>query len=60
MHQLRADNNLQAFNTVYGVFEEGDSLFEGSALKEKTHVQLAVRSPNSILGYFRPQQLANY
>lgn len=60
LHQLRADNNLQAFNTVYGVFEEGDSLFEGSALKEKTHVQLAVRSPNSILGYFRPQQLANY
>jgi hypothetical protein len=60
LHQLRDEQDLSAFNTVYGVFEEGDSLFEGSALKERTHVQIAVRTPASILGYFRPQQLSNY
>lgn len=60
LHQLRNEQKLDAFNTVYGVFEEGDSLFEGSALKERTHVQIAVRTPESILGYFRPQQLASF
>jgi len=60
LHQLRDEQGLSAFNTVYGVFEEGDSLFEGSALKERTHVQIAVRTPGSILGYFRPQELSNY
>ncbi|MBE0509030.1 MAG: hypothetical protein IBX50_20320 [Marinospirillum sp.] len=60
LHQLREDKNLKQFNTVYGVFEEGNPLFQGSALKEKTHVQIAVRTPDSILGYFRPQQLASF
>lgn len=60
LHELRAVQKLDAFNTVYGVFEEGAPLFEGSALKEKTHVQIAVRTPESILGYFRPRQLAKY
>ena len=60
LHQLRDEQGLSAFNTVYGVFEEGDSLFEGSALKERTHVQISVRTPGSILGYFRPQELSNY
>ncbi len=60
LHQLRAEQGQPAFDTVYGVFEEGESLFPGSALKEKTHVQLAVRNPQTLLGYFRPHQLADF
>lgn len=58
-HQLREDQQEQAFDTVYGVFEEGPELYPGSALKEKTHIQIAVRNPKSIIGYFRPEQLIN-
>lgn len=60
LHQLRVEQGQPAFDTVYGVFEEGESLFPGSALKEKTHVQLAVRNPQTLLGYFRPHQLADF
>ncbi|MGM0544724.1 MAG: hypothetical protein ACQERP_12740 [Pseudomonadota bacterium] len=58
-HQLREDQQEQAFDTVYGVFEEDPELYPGSALKEKTHIQIAVRNPQSIIGYFRPEQLIN-
>lgn len=43
------------YDSVLGVFEEGAPMFPGSAMKERTHVQIAVRNPSHILGYFRPQ-----
>jgi len=44
-----------AYNTVLGVFEEGKPLYANSGIKLKTHIQLCVRSPESIIGYFRPK-----
>lgn len=40
--------------TVRCLFVEGDAAFEGSAIREKSHVQIEVRDPACILGYFRP------
>jgi hypothetical protein len=42
------------FQTVRCVFVEGESAFEGSGIREKSHVQIAVRDPECIVGYFRP------
>lgn len=53
LHNLREEFDLQPYDTVYGVFEEGGSLFDGSGFREKTHVQIAVRNIERILGYFR-------
>jgi hypothetical protein len=41
------------FETVRGLFTEGRELFPGSGFKEKTHIQIAVRSSENIKGYFR-------
>ncbi len=43
-----------AFDTVRGAFEEGLPAFFGAAVREKSHVQIAVRNPACILGIFRP------
>jgi hypothetical protein len=40
--------------TVRGAFEEGDEAFRGAALRRETHIQVAVRDPECILGVFRP------
>jgi hypothetical protein len=40
--------------TVRGAFEEGDEAFPGAALKRETHIQIAVRQRDCILGIFRP------
>lgn len=53
LHQIRRDEGEPAYDTVYGVFEEGDELFPGSGFKSKTHIQIAVRNPELIIGYFR-------
>lgn len=43
------------FDSVRAPFLEGKAIFKGSMLMEKTHIQLAIRSPKKcILGYFRP------
>lgn len=53
VHQLREDADLDPYDTVYGVFEEGDELYPGAGFKKRTHVQIAVRNPECIIGYFR-------
>ncbi|MBR2185804.1 MAG: hypothetical protein IJ857_00535 [Lachnospiraceae bacterium] len=47
--------NKPAFDSVRGVFIEGDAPYPGSAFFEKTHVQLCICNPNCIKGYFAPR-----
>jgi hypothetical protein len=43
------------FQTVRGIFVEGEPAYEGAGMRTKTHVQVAVRDPGCILGYFKPR-----
>lgn len=43
------------FDTVRGVFQEGETIFQGAGLKLKSHIQIAVRNPAAIVGYFKPE-----
>ena len=57
LHAIRAnaDSNAKPFDTVRGVFVEGNPLFEGSMIQAKTHIQISVLNPaSSIIGYFKP------
>ncbi|MBF0305832.1 MAG: hypothetical protein HQL41_09325 [Alphaproteobacteria bacterium] len=51
------DKAGEPFETVRGLFTEGNQLFPGSGFQEKTHVQIAVRSTGNIKGYFRVSSL---
>lgn len=50
---LEQDRGVRV-QTVRCLFTEGSAAFEGSGIREKSHVQIAVRDPECILGYFRP------
>jgi hypothetical protein len=54
LHELRAQEQVKPYDSVIGVFEEGAPMFPGAAMKERTHVQMAVRQHDCILGYFKP------
>ena len=54
LHQIVKDTDLDPFDTVRGLFIEGASAFPGSAINEKTHTQIAVRSNECIKGLFYP------
>lgn len=43
-----------AFDTVRGAFLEGRPIFPGTTISAETHIQIAVRNVDCILGVFRP------
>jgi hypothetical protein len=54
LHVMIKDRFGIGFDTVRGVFTEGQPLYSNAGFKEKTHIQLCVRNPECILGYFKP------
>lgn len=46
------------FHTVRCVFSEGIPVYEGSKINLKSHIQIAVRNPSAIIGYFKPDLTA--
>lgn len=43
------------FDTVRGLFVEGEDVYPGGGFYQKTHTQIAVRSEACIIGVFRPR-----
>lgn len=42
------------YDTVRCAFSEGPVVYEGSAIRRQSHIQVAVRNPACIVGIFRP------
>ncbi|KAA5598233.1 hypothetical protein [Blastochloris sulfoviridis] len=53
LHAIRDAASLTPFQTVRGVFIEGERLYEGAGFFAKTHIQICVRDPACIKGVFR-------
>lgn len=54
LHQFRKQQKMPPFDSVRGVFWEGDELYPNSGFMEKDHIQICIRNPNCIKGYFNP------
>lgn len=48
------DSTVEPFDTVRGMFVEGEKAFKGSGFYRQSHVQIAVRNPKCIKGVFFP------
>ena len=57
IHEYNRDMNAPGYDSVRGVFEEGSPVYPGSALREKTHIQLCIVNPNCIKGFFSPRKI---
>lgn len=55
LHKLRDNSSMPAFDSVRGVFIEGGEAYQGSGFREKSHIQICVRNPNCIKGFFIPR-----
>ena len=55
LHQIQEQRQLQPFDTVRGFFVEGRPLYPRAGFRELDHIQICVRSPKQILGYFWPR-----
>lgn len=54
LHQTRNAEGRRPFDTVRAAFFEGGRLYENAGFVAKTHIQVCVREPACIKGYFRP------
>jgi hypothetical protein len=53
-------SNLKLFDSVRGVFTEGGPAFDGAGFEAKNHIQICVRNPNCIKGFFRKREEIDY
>ncbi|CDZ67939.1 Hypothetical protein NGAL_HAMBI2605_62220 [Neorhizobium galegae bv. orientalis] len=55
VHTLVTETGLPGFDTVRGLFPEGDEIYDGARFHERTHTQIAVRTDACIKGFFVPR-----
>lgn len=56
VHKYRKDEKLRSFDSVRAVFFEGKNIYPTAGFKEKNHLQICVRNPNCIKGFFLPRK----
>lgn len=54
LHTIMKDDNQKPFDSIRGVFWEGENLYPTSGFRQKDHIQLCIINPNCIKGYFLP------
>ncbi|MFN0080162.1 MAG: hypothetical protein ACKVY0_27165 [Prosthecobacter sp.] len=52
LHALRKAEGHEPFDTVIGYFAEGSPIYEGAELRHQNHLQICVRNPACLKGYF--------
>jgi len=60
VHSMFRENDRRPFDSVKGVFWEGDLLYPTAGFREKNHIQICVRNPNCIKGLFIPRNLTDF
>ena len=59
LHGLNEFDGKPSFDSVRAVFTEGEEIYEGAGFREKDHIQICIRNPNCIKGFFLPRALDN-
>ena len=54
LHASLEGEDEPGFDSVRGVFWEGECLYPNAGFKEKDHIQICIRNINCIKGYFLP------
>ena len=49
-------SSLKKFDSARGVFTEGGPAFKGAGIQIKSHIQICIRNPNTIKGFFLPRK----
>lgn len=57
MHSLiEKEDSLYPIDSIRAAFIEGGEIYPGAGFNEKTHIQICIRNPNCIKGFFLPRK----
>ena len=54
LHTMVAESGGPAFDSVRAAFIEGEPIYAGAGFRRKNHIQICVRRPENVRGYFHP------
>jgi hypothetical protein len=57
MHSEMKKNHAKPVDSIRAAFWESKELYPSAGFKEKNHIQICIRNPNCIKGYFRPLKM---
>ncbi|MEI9921409.1 MAG: hypothetical protein WDO14_21880 [Bacteroidota bacterium] len=52
--------SLKLFDSVHGAFLEGGEAFPGAGISAKGHIQICIRNPNCIKGFFTKREEVDF
>lgn len=55
LHIIRDNEGLEPYDSVIGYFAEGAPIYRTAGLRHQNHLQICVRNPKNILGWFLPK-----
>jgi len=55
-HKFFERSGMKPFDSVRAAFMEGEQIYPGAGFREKTHIQICIRNPNCIKGFFLPRK----
>lgn len=58
LHALTGSVGRPSFDSVRAFFTEGEPAYENAGFRILDHVQICIRNPRCIIGYFRPARVA--
>jgi hypothetical protein len=60
VHEINEKRDMPHFDSVRAVFWEGSPVYPDAGFKDKNHIQICIRNPNCIKGYFIPRDLVDF
>jgi len=60
LHHSNIQNDEPRYDTVRCAFPEGGQAYPGSFISSRLHIQVCVRNPDCIKGFFLPRPLAKF
>lgn len=57
IHSIHDATGGKPYDSVRGVFWEGQDIYPNAGFKEKNHIQICICNPNCIKGYFLPRKI---
>lgn len=60
VHKSAEDAGLLPYDTVRSAFNEGSQIYTDSNFYDRLHIEICVRTPNLIKGYFLPRPIGEF
>jgi hypothetical protein len=60
VHDIVDEFGLPPYDTIRSPFHEGSPLYEGANFTDRVHIEIRVRNPRMIKGYFLPRPIAQF